>query len=315
MDPKPYISVCIPAYKRVEFLSRLLDSLRLQTYRDFEVVVSDDSPGNEVEALCRQYAGFFSLSYHKNSSALGTPENWNEAIRRASGQWIKLMHDDDWFSQPDSLSKFAAAAQQQPEGMLFSSYHDVFLAEQREKRVRLPAFRFKVLKREPVSLLSKNIIGPPSVIMHRNDGLYWYDARLKWLVDIDMYIRRLQTEAPVYLPEPLIKVGVGREQVTAFVHGAPEVEVPEHFYFLEKTGIGRLKNLLVYDYWWRFVRNFRLFSEEDIRKYGYDGRVHSVILRMMAWEKRLPAFSLKNGFFSKALMTIHFLLYRGKIPF
>lgn len=313
MSERPFISVCIPAYKRIEFLARLLDSISLQSYRDFEVIVSDDSPGNEVEQLCRQYARHFLLVYHKNPSALGTPENWNEAIRRASGQWIKLMHDDDWFGNADALLKFAAAAQKETKAMLFAAYYDVSLSDSKEKRVILPAFRFRMLKKEPVSLLSRNIIGPPSVVMHRNNGLHQYDPRLKWLVDVDMYVRRLQTETPVYIPEPLIKVGIGDEQVTASVHGAPEVEVPEHFYFLQKTGIKPLRNLLVYDYWWRFIRNFQLFSGSAIRQYGYEGPVHPIILHMMAWEKRIPVFILKTGMLSKALMTLHFLLYRKKI--
>jgi glycosyltransferase involved in cell wall biosynthesis len=44
----PLISICIPAYKRTEFLQRLLDSIDIQTFKNFEVIVTDDSPGNDV---------------------------------------------------------------------------------------------------------------------------------------------------------------------------------------------------------------------------------------------------------------------------
>ena len=87
--------------------------------------------------------------------------------------------------------------------------------------------------------------------------------------NVDMYVRRLEDDKIMYLPEPLVKVGVGDERVTASVHGAPEVKIPEHFYFLEKTGIGRLSNVLVYDYWRRFIRNFSLYEEADFRRYGH----------------------------------------------
>ena len=48
--------------------------------------------------------------YYKNIKVLGTPENWNESIRKAKGAWIKLMHDDDWFANENSLQKFYEAS-------------------------------------------------------------------------------------------------------------------------------------------------------------------------------------------------------------
>src|SRR5580658_11022921 len=109
------ISVCVPAFKRTDFLQRLLESISIQTFRDFEVVITDDSPDQAVRDLCDSYSGRFPLTYVRNERPLGTPENWNEAIRRSSGEWIKVMHDDDWFADKDSLGVFAAAAQGHPE--------------------------------------------------------------------------------------------------------------------------------------------------------------------------------------------------------
>jgi GT2 family glycosyltransferase len=51
------ISICIPAFKRTDFLKRLLDSIAVQTFRDYEVVLSDDSPGEEVRDFTRHYEG------------------------------------------------------------------------------------------------------------------------------------------------------------------------------------------------------------------------------------------------------------------
>ncbi|HEX7845287.1 MAG TPA: glycosyltransferase family 2 protein [Chitinophagaceae bacterium] len=309
----PLISICIPAYKRTDFLKRLLNSITIQEFADFEVIVTDDSPGNEVEQLCQQYSATLPLQYFKNTAALGTPENWNQAIRKAKGEWIKLMHDDDWFRKPEALQKFADAAAEHSSAIIFSAYFDVFLSTNKEKKVMPDGLRFRQLKKESSTLLSRNIIGPPSVLMHRNDGRHWYDKKLKWLVDVDMYIRRLEDDKIVYLPEPLINVGVGDEQVTASVHGAPGVEIPEHFYFLEKTRIKRLKHILVYDYWWRFIRNFSLYNEADARKYGVEGTVHPVLKSMMRWQKRLPRKLLMKGFISKIIMATHFLLNRHKL--
>ena len=123
------ISICIPAYKRVDFLKRLLDSIEIQRFRSFEVVVTDDSPDENVQLLCAAFREKFSLHYQRNTSPLGTPENWNEAIRLAKGKWIKLMHDDDWFASADSLQAFAEAVGKHPNGrFFFSAYRNLYEA-------------------------------------------------------------------------------------------------------------------------------------------------------------------------------------------
>jgi len=46
-----FVSICVPAYQRPELLKRLLDSILVQEYTRYEVVVTDDSPGTTVSDL------------------------------------------------------------------------------------------------------------------------------------------------------------------------------------------------------------------------------------------------------------------------
>ena len=115
----PFISICIPAYKHVDFLERLLDSILTQTYTDYEIVITDDSPDNSVAEIVERFKTKAEIRYFKNVQPLGTPENWNEAIRKANGQWIKIMHNDDWFARKDSLQIFYNNIQQHPGGGIF----------------------------------------------------------------------------------------------------------------------------------------------------------------------------------------------------
>ncbi|MGC4103703.1 glycosyltransferase family 2 protein [Ferruginibacter sp.] len=311
---QPFISICIPAYKRIDFLERLFQSIIGQSFRDYEVVVTDDSPGTEVEELSMKYKDRFpALTYKRNGNALGTPSNWNEAVLHAKGKWIKIMHDDDWFEGVDALGVFAKATTVSNADLFFSAYYDVFLKDGTRKLITPTPMRYRQLRKEPVTLLSRNIIGPPSVLLYRNDGKHPYDPALKWLVDIDMYVRRLRDDKIHHLPDAIINVGVGQYQVTASVHGNPSVEIPEHFYFLGKTGMKPVRNILVYDYWWRFFRNFNLKNKEAIRKYGQQIEVHDVFFSMMNWQKMIPRFLLKFGPFSKAVMWIHFISNRHRI--
>lgn len=305
------ISICIPAYKNITYLKRLLDSITIQTFKNYEVIVTDDSPDDTVGTFLRNYTGIPALHHYRNSVALGTPENWNEGIRRAKGEWIKLMHDDDWFSLPDSLQHFADAVAANQGDFIFSAYTNVFLKTGRQESVTIKKSRKKALTTEPATLFSSNVIGPPSVILHRNDQRFFYDRRTKWVVDIDFYIRRLAVEKIHYIDIPLINVGMSDQQVTMDCIGNRQVQIPENFHLLNKVGIRRLNNLLVYDAWWRLMRNLEVTRASEIREAGYQGTIHPVILSMVRWQARIPRPILVLGAFSKIAMFAHYLTHKN----
>src|SRR5436189_1964521 len=123
----PFISICIPSFERIEYLKRLLDSISVQSYKDFEVINTDDSNDNSVADWIPAYRSNFQIVYKKNQEPLGTPENWNESIRLSKGQWAKIMHDDDWLADANSLSEFVMAIEKNPSARFFySAYVNVF---------------------------------------------------------------------------------------------------------------------------------------------------------------------------------------------
>jgi glycosyltransferase involved in cell wall biosynthesis len=316
MEEAVFISICIPAYKRVSFLKRLLDSIELQTYRQFEVVVTDDSPDNEVSDLCRSHPLSAVIRYFKNEKKLGTPENWNESIRRAGEGWIKLMHDDDWFLDSKALKIFAGAVAQNPAvDFFFSEYTNVFLNDGKnpDMKVHLTRVWQKRLERDPKTLLSSNRIGPPSVILHKNTPGILYDSALKWLVDIDFYIRFLQHSKSLFIAENLVAVGVGDEQVTKQVFRNPKVEIPENLYFLNKIGDRSLQNIVVYDAYWRFVRNLKIRSVNQVRESGYQDPIPPVIESMIRFQSSIPKAALKTGIFSKFFMLTHYAIHYAQL--
>ncbi|MHA4811980.1 glycosyltransferase family 2 protein [Flavitalea flava] len=315
MSEIPLISICIPAYKNIGFLRRLLDSIIIQTFRNFEVVVTDDSPNLEINDLCETYTGQFAISYFRNDRPLGSPDNWNAAVREASGEWIKIMHDDDWFSGEHSLEEFARSIDGNPgSSFIFAAYRDIFLDEDRSREVFVNPYRFKAFLRNQTVLFARNIIGPPSVTIYKKEKGVIFDPKLRWLVDIEFYIRYLNGANPVYINKLLVNVGLGDEQVTRDCFRLRAVEIPENFLLLNKVGVQNLKNIMVYDAWWRLMRNLEIKDSEDISGSGYSGEIPSVILSMINWQKKIPLSLLKNGIFSKSLMFFHYILHINRIP-
>lgn len=298
------ISICIPAYRRPENIRRLLQSISEQVFTNYEIVITDDSPDESVHEVVRQFSHLH-IIYYKNEKALGTPSNWNFGISKAKGEWIKIMHDDDWFFDKWSLQKFHEAAVQSRQLFIFSEYMNVF-ENGRKKRIRFPyLWRNKIIK-NPMVLLARNVVGPPSVTLIHCSIVERYDDSLKWRVDMEYYIRLLKTFKSYHLlNETLIKVGIGDTQVTNDCINHADVELPEGYTLLNKYGVKPLNNILVYDAWWRIFRNTKVKNEKQLSRYG---QWPQAILNMLFHQKKVPEALLNIGFFSKIFMSISYFL-------
>lgn len=307
MSQIPLISICIPAFKRIEFLKRLLDSIASQSFRDFEVVITDDSPGDEVQLLCEQYKSSFDLHYFRNQSSLGTPENWNQAIRNSKGEWIKIMHDDDWFVHNECLQEFYNAVEKNPNAdFFFCAYNNVDLGSGKKENVFCAKQDLQILKHSYLHLLKKNYVGNPSCTLIRRNGLF-YDSRLKFVVDFDYYMQCFRAGMEwYYIDKVLLNVGINEEQVTKYTFLVPEIQIPENHLLLKKFGTGILKNIFVYDYFWRMYRNLGIHSLDKLKEYTEEDPDAS-LRQMIQFQNKIPSTWLRVGLISKGLMFLNYL--------
>ncbi len=301
------ISICIPAYKNVVYLERLLDSIKKQSFVDYEVIITDDSPDDEVKEFVNQYSANFPIHYFKNEKPLGTPENWNESIRKAKGEWIKLMHDDDWFTTADSLKQYFDMATQGYD-CIFSGYDSVNEDNSLITARTVSSNSFKKIKDYPYYLFGNNIIGPPSVLLFKKDMKEIYDPQLKWLVDIEAYIRMIKKYKCAYIPEALISMGCHNAQVTKDCFQNPNVEIFEALIYYKKHGKIVYRRLMAYDSWWRMVRNLNIRTKSDLTYYAKGETIPEFLIKILEFQKRIPASLLNNRFISKFSMTISYVL-------
>jgi glycosyltransferase involved in cell wall biosynthesis len=234
----PKVSICIPAYQQVEYLSRALASLVEQTFQDYEVIVTDDSPDTAVETLLQAYGADGRFKYLRNPERLGSPRNWSRAIELTSGEYVKILHHDDWFAGPDSLSKFVALLDADPEvTFAFSGSQVVDVVNGGQRLHKCPKHDFELLTSSPEILFRANLIGAPSAtIFRRSAYVVEFDARLKWLVDVDFYIAMLRHSGRVAMTSaPLIVTPTkASHQVTESCLDNAEVELFEYQYLFKK---------------------------------------------------------------------------------
>jgi len=306
----PLISICIPAYNRTNYLDRLLKSIEIQNFKDFEIIISDDSLNNSVKDLILNYNSVLNIHYFKNTPSLGTPANWNFAISKANGNWIKIMHDDDWFANENSLSIFAENINLDTK-FIFCPYNN-FIEKNGNYQLQEPSIKFKKrVLRNPMILIAKNEIGPPSVTLFHKSITEKYDDRLKWRVDQEYYIRIIKQLGDFkVIDTPLINIGVSESQVTNSCINIPEVEIPELGIILNKFGVSFLENIIVYDAVWRILRNSKINSKDKLYIYSKN-EWPKVIINMIKNQSLLPYFIIEIGPVSKLLMIVSYLINKN----
>ena len=309
MDNPVAISICIPAYKNVAFLERLLTSVSEQTFTDYELVITDDSTDQGVQNLVNSFNISQPVRYLRNNPALGTPENWNESIRQARGEWIKMMHNDDWFASPGSLGEFYQAVKQKPGcSFFFSAFQNVTEGTGQKEIVRCNAFDLFFLKISPLHLFRRVYVGNPSCTLIKKDVALYYDRNYKFVVDFEYYIRCFRKlKRYHYIDTVLMNIGFHDEQVTKYTFLVPEVQIPENIGMLGKFGNEILYNPVVYDYYWRMFRNLRIRKVEQVKEY-HTGVVPPLLTQMIRSQALLPASLLKFGIISKVYMLGNYLV-------
>ncbi|WP_053977501.1 glycosyltransferase family 2 protein [Mangrovimonas xylaniphaga] len=104
----PLVSICIPTYNGAQYLEEALISIECQTYRDFEVVVSDDASTDATMALVEafQQRNVFPVRIVRHEPK-GIGANWNHCVAHAKGAYIKFLFQDD-VMEPSCIEKMVA---------------------------------------------------------------------------------------------------------------------------------------------------------------------------------------------------------------
>jgi predicted O-linked N-acetylglucosamine transferase (SPINDLY family)/glycosyltransferase involved in cell wall biosynthesis len=113
---KPFWSVMIPTYNGSKYLEYTLKSLLNQAPSSAEMqieVIDDCSPDEDIEALVQQIAGD-RISFYRQPRNLGLIGNWNDCIQRAKGEWVHILHQDD-FVLPGFYHKLRELLEKEPQ--------------------------------------------------------------------------------------------------------------------------------------------------------------------------------------------------------
>lgn len=165
----PKVSICIPYHqseKTAFHLARLIKSIEQQTFKDFEIVLTDEGP---------------------------FAQNHNAAIKKAKGEVVQMMQSDDYFASPDSLRNIVNGLTEglhragsgggwQPPvktWQITACLHD---DGNQVGNPHQPQWTDDIYT-------GNNRLGSVSTLSFRRDKALLFEEPLQWVVDCDLYYR------------------------------------------------------------------------------------------------------------------------------
>lgn len=184
---QPKLSIVIPIHAAMEngdfFLWRTVQSLMMQSFQDFEIVITQ---------------------------AGSMPVNTNAGMKKARGELIKILYLDDCLAHKDSLKNIVEAFDAKTQWLATGCLHQRFSRGNYEDP---HAPHFPIWSGD--IHMGNNTIGSPSVITVRNEGHLRYDERLSYLLDCELYKRYFDTYGkPVFLNDLNVVIGIHEGQTS-----------------------------------------------------------------------------------------------------
>jgi GT2 family glycosyltransferase len=165
------------------FLIEMFSNLMFQTYKNFEIVISDQSSEDNLKLICDTFSHVFDIKYVKFNKKIGiAAANVNSAINHATGDIIKILFMDDFFVDPFALQKIVDAFSSNTGNWLLTGFTHCDSTRTTFFDTRTPWFGNKYVNGD-------NTTGNPSAYAIRKECLLEMDENLLWIVDGEYFYR------------------------------------------------------------------------------------------------------------------------------
>ena len=224
----PRISVVIPCYEMhgrgAEFLEYSFSRLVIQSFKDFEVVVTDHSKNDDIEKLCLLWKDIINVKYFRNTEKIGSStHNINLGMNKSQGEIIKLLFQDDYLFDICSLE---IINKEFTDNINWLGTHYVHTID------RVNFFNEHIPRLSPSIL--HNLFGTPSAFAVRNKNHILFDENLIWVLDIDFYKRMLKIYGMPKIVNEVTMVNYLWEGQVSNTLATEELKIREHEYIFNK---------------------------------------------------------------------------------
>lgn len=194
------VSIVVVSYNSAKFIKKTLESIINQTYKNFEIIVSDD---NSKDSTIEEVIEYFNRIQYQNYKIFtseenrGIPGNCNRAIKECSGKYIKLIAADDLL-MPRCIERNVNFMKLNNNLIQFSKSQYFYEENDRvyniENEYNLSdKINYMSAKKQFEKMAYANYIQAPTVFFHRDffNKYGLYDERYKFIEDYPLWCKCL----------------------------------------------------------------------------------------------------------------------------
>ncbi len=198
MPKVPSVSVVIPTYNRLSLLTQTVESVRSQTFQDFEIIVVDDGSTDDTWNWLSRQPDIRAFT-HTNQ---GIAASRNVGIAEARAPWVALLdHDDLWLS--DKLKLQMGFIAENPHIAMVAARH-----VRMGRRIRNP--RRVQWKSGDLfaAVYAESFIHTSSVIIRKDvlQSIGGFDPRYRFADEFDVWLKIARDYPIAYLDKPLVLI-------------------------------------------------------------------------------------------------------------
>lgn len=204
---KTLISIVIPTYNRPELLKKAIQSVLDQTYTNFEIIIIDDSSTKDNEKNIKSF-NKKNIIYIKNKTRKGGGYSRNIGIKKAKGEFIAFLDDDDeWM--PQKLEKQLKAFNNPKLGIVVC-----YSLDKRYDRVRISKPPENVDHK--YLLKSFNLSSTSTYMVKKEilDKVGYFDTKLPSAQEYDLALRITKYYTVKTVPEILMIQHASKNQIS-----------------------------------------------------------------------------------------------------
>ena len=99
------VSILIPCFNSPNYIVAAVESALGQSYKNIEVIISDDSTNNETKNLLNVFLGDNRFRYQKNDFNIGRVANYKKLLfEYAKGDWVIMLDGDDYYTDNNYIA-------------------------------------------------------------------------------------------------------------------------------------------------------------------------------------------------------------------
>ena len=213
VDQSKLVSCVIPSYKRCDTVTRAIDSVLSQTYKNIEICVVDDNvPGDEysiaLQNVLKQYKTDGRVRYISQEKHINGAVARNAGIKAARGEYIAFLDDDDEWLPTKIEKQISILLSDASIGGVTSLWMQCKegIVTRHCPAYTTDNFQFKVLSRQ-ISVFSSTVLIRKSVI----DKFRGFDGDLIRHQDLQFLVDAASITSFSVVPEYLVKLHTDSE--------------------------------------------------------------------------------------------------------